>query len=74
MSGLDSTVPMQQFVDRFGLPFPSTVSEDGTLWARFGIQLQGAWVFVNDDGKSQVVPYDLYEDDLEKMIQALIAA
>lgn len=28
------------------------VVNDGSLWARFGVAYQPAWVFVNDDGHS----------------------
>ena len=38
---------MQAFVDEFGLSFPQAVTEDGSLWSRFGVAYQPAWVFVD---------------------------
>jgi hypothetical protein len=65
---------MQGFVDTFSLGFPQAVSEDGSLWARFGVPYQPAWVFVNDDGTAQVVHGVLSEPDLEATLDDLIAA
>lgn len=73
MAGLDSPDAMRAFVEGFGLPFDSTVSEDGRLWARFGIPAQGAWYFLNDDGEGEAVPYDLYADELETALDDLLA-
>jgi len=71
--GLDSSDAMQAFVDQYALSFPQAVSEDGSLWARFGVAYQPAWVFVNDDGRSQVVPSAIPEDDLKQILDQLIA-
>lgn len=65
---------MQRFVDEFGLEFPQGVSEDGTLWASFGVAYQPAWVFVNDDGSSTVVPKSLEPAELRRMLDDLLAA
>lgn len=64
---------MQGFVDTFSLAFPHAMSEDGSLWARFGVPYQPAWVFVNDDGTADVVHGALPESDLESMLDRLIA-
>lgn len=74
MAGLDSPDRMQAFVDEFGLPFPQTVSEDGTLWARFGILGQGEWVFVDPSGTSTLVPEDLGAEDLRMQLDLLLAS
>ncbi|HEV8565274.1 MAG TPA: hypothetical protein VGR41_10180 [Actinomycetota bacterium] len=74
MGGLDSAGSIQGFVDTFRLPFPNTVSEDGALWARFGILAQGEWVFVNQDGTSWIVPLDLDADHLEEQVRKLLAS
>ena len=50
MPGNDSSDDMQAFVDEYGLAFPQAVTEDGSLWARFGVAYQPAWVFVDDSG------------------------
>jgi len=73
MAGHDSTDAMQGFVDEYSLTFPHAVSEDGSLWARFGVAFQPAWVFVNDDGRSQVVPSAITEEDLRQALDQLVA-
>lgn len=73
MAGLDSEEAMQGFVDGYGLPFPNTVSGDGTLWARFSIPVQGAWYFLNDDGAGEPVPMDLTGPQLAERLDALLA-
>lgn len=70
--GKDSAGAMQAFVDEYGLGFPQGVSEDGTLWARFGVAYQPAWVFVDDDGRSTVVPSSLAPEDLERTLDDLV--
>ena len=72
MGGLASSGSIQSFVDAFGLPFPNTVSEDGSLWARFGVVGQAEWVFVNQDGTAQIVPYDLDARQLENQVTKLL--
>ncbi len=74
MPGNDSTENMQSFVDEFGLSFPQAVTEDGSLWARFGVAYQPAWVFVDDSGATTVVPYELEKADLERTLDELIAS
>lgn len=72
MPGNDSTQNMQAFVDRFGLRFPQAVTEDGSLWAEFGVAYQPAWVFVDDSGETTLVPYELPRDELERTLDELI--
>lgn len=70
--GNDSARNMQAFVDRFGLEFPQAVTEDGSLWADFGVAYQPAWVFVEDSGETTVVPTELPRDELERILDELI--
>ncbi|MEX2440419.1 MAG: hypothetical protein WD739_11190 [Actinomycetota bacterium] len=63
---------MQGFVDEYGLSFPQAVTEDGSLWARFGVAYQPAWMFVNDDGRSALVPSGLPSGDLERTLDDLV--
>jgi hypothetical protein len=65
---------MQAFVDEFGLGFPQAVTEDGSLWARFGVAYQPAWVFVEDSGETTLVPYELPRAELERVLDELIAS
>jgi predicted DsbA family dithiol-disulfide isomerase len=74
MAGRDSTEAMQEFVDAFSLSFPQAVSEDGALWARFGVPYQPAWVFVNDDGRASVVQGAIPEDELRAILDELVAS
>ena len=74
MPGNDSTEHMRSFVDEFGLGFPQAVTEDGSLWARFGVAYQPAWVFVDNSGETTVVPYELERADLERTLDELIAS
>jgi hypothetical protein len=73
MGGLDDRAAMRAFVDEFGLPFDTVVSEDGRLWARFGIPYQGAWYFLDEDGRGEAVPYDLSGDELADRLDDLLA-
>jgi hypothetical protein len=74
VGGRDSADAMQGFVDEFSIGFPQAVSEDGSLWARFGVPYQPAWVFVNDDGRAQVIQGAIPEQDLTRILDQLIAA
>ncbi|MET0800758.1 MAG: hypothetical protein ABWZ53_06280 [Actinomycetota bacterium] len=71
--GNDSRDAMQAFVDEFGLTFPQAVTEDGSLWSRFGVAYQPAWVFVDDSGETTLVPYELPEAQLERTLDRLTA-
>ena len=72
MAGLDSPDAMRAFVDEFGITFPNAVSEDGSLWPRFDIGLQGAWFFLNDDGRGEAIPYDLSGEQLADALDQLL--
>jgi hypothetical protein len=74
VAGNDSTDNMQSFVDEFGLRFQQAVTEDGSLWAEFGVAYQPAWVFVDDSGESTLVPTELPRDELERVLDDLIAS
>jgi hypothetical protein len=74
MAGLDTPEAMQGFVDGFGLTFPQVVDEDGSSWANFSIALQGAWFFLDDDGRGQPVPYDLTGEQLTDALDQLLAS
>ena len=70
--GRDSDAAHQGFVDEHDLDdLTHVVDEDGSLWARFGINYQPAWVFVDEDGTSRVVAGGLYED-LGAHVQELV--
>ncbi len=74
MGGLADAGAMDGFVATFDIPFPNTVSEDGRLWARFSIAVQGAWYFLNDDGTGEPVPFDLTGEQLAEALDELLAS
>lgn len=59
---------------RHGLEgMPQAVDTDGTLWARYGVSYQPAWVFIDDDGTVEVHAGGLYGDGIGEAIDALLA-
>lgn len=73
MAGHDTDQAHRDFVDEHDLgDMLHVVDEDGSLWSRYGVSYQPAWVFIDDDGATEVVAGGLY-DDLESRLQALLA-
>lgn len=65
---------MQAFIDRHGVDgFEHLVDGDGSLWERFGIVTQPAWIFVNDDGTAKTLVGILGEDGLRAEIDELLS-
>ncbi|WP_436793032.1 hypothetical protein [Actinospongicola halichondriae] len=68
---------MSAFIERHGVgSFDHVVDPEGSdasIWARFGIVTQPAWIFVNDDGTSKTLVGPLGEDGLNREIDALQA-
>lgn len=65
---------MQAFIDRHGIGgFDHLVDDDGSLWERFGIVTQPAWIFVNDDGTTKTLVGILGEDGLRAEIDELVS-
>jgi hypothetical protein len=74
MAGRDSLPPMRGFVDQYGLDFmPHTVSEDGSLWARFGVAGQPAWLFIDNKGEVETHLGPMDEASLTQKLEELIA-
>lgn len=68
----DSDERMHGFVDEFGLESMLTVvDDDGSLWGRYGIQYQPAWVFVAPDGQVDIVAGALFGDGLVQRLDAV---
>lgn len=75
MAGRGGTADIQAFVDRHGLrAMLTTIDETGELWARFGVLGQPAWVFIDDTGAHDVHQSVLSEDELERVLDDLIAS
>ena len=63
---------MQDFVARHQLgEVDHLVDGDGTLWERFGVITQPAWVFIDDDGSVRRVQGSLDEDGLRAQLEEL---
>ncbi len=72
--GHDSDDAHAAFVAEHGLDdLVHAIDDDGSLWARYGISYQPAWVFINQDGEVTVHAGGLY-DELEARLQALVDA
>jgi thiol-disulfide isomerase/thioredoxin len=72
--GLGSVDEMKGFVSDTGTSgFTHVADVDGTLWARFGVAAQPAFVFVTRDGQSQEVSGSLAADQLRTAVNQLLA-
>ncbi len=69
----DTDERIRAFVDEIGLHNMLTVvDDDNALWARFGIRVQPAWVFVDGDGTIDIVVGALHGDALEQRLEGLL--
>ena len=62
---------MQAFVEEHGLTFPQALDADGSLFARFGVPYQPAWVFVTAEGDSDLHVGALDASELDERLSAL---
>lgn len=69
---------MSAFIERHGLGTLDHVIDpedaDDSIWERFGIVTQPAWIFVNDDGTSKTLIGPLGEDGLQREVDELLAS
>lgn len=72
MAGHDTDEAHRAFVDEHGLgEMLHVVDEDGSLWSQYGVSYQPAWVFIDEDGTTELVAGGLY-DDLDARLRALV--
>jgi thiol-disulfide isomerase/thioredoxin len=67
---------MQNFVSKYGLNFTNLNDADGSIWARFNVPWQPAYLFVKPDGTSSFVNNPtsaMSEQDLSNRVAALTA-
>ncbi len=67
---------MQSFVSKYNLNFTNLNDADGSLWARFGVPWQPAYLFVRPDGSSTFVNNPtaaMAEQELSDRVKALTA-
>jgi thiol-disulfide isomerase/thioredoxin len=65
---------MQRFVDKYKLNFTNLNDADGSIWARFNVPWQPAYLFVKPDGTSSFVNNPtsaMSEQDLASRVAAL---
>lgn len=75
VAGKDTDEAMLAFVERHGLQaMGHVVDDDGSVWARYGVGYQPAWVFIDDDGTVDVYAGALGGDRLRERIEALLAS
>jgi peroxiredoxin len=61
----------QGFVDKHKLSFANIADGDGTVFARFGVPSQPAWVFVDSTGKATRSQGALSSAKLEQIVNGL---
>jgi len=65
---------MQGFVSKYGLNFTNLNDTDGSIWARFNVPWQPAYVFIRPDGSSSFVNNPtsaMSEQELTSRVRAL---
>lgn len=62
---------MVGFAQRHGLTFPNLRDDDGSLFARFEVSYQPAFVFVGADGRAERVITSLDAEALDARLRAL---
>lgn len=74
IAGKDTDAEHQEFVERHDLAaIPHAIDDDGSLWAKYGVGYQPAWVFIAEDGTTRVVAGGLY-DDLEPTLEDFLSS
>ena len=54
IAGRDDQGPMVDFVNKYSLPFPNGADLDLTVWKKFRVRGQPAWVFIKPDGTAKL--------------------
>jgi peroxiredoxin len=65
---------MQNFVSKYNLNFTNLNDADGSIWAKFGVPWQPAYVFLRPDGTSTFVNNPtsaMSEQELSSRVTAL---
>ena len=69
VAGRDGVGPMREFVQKYGVPFPSVADTELAVWRQARVRGQPAWVFVQPDGTAEL----FYRPD-DATVQAKLAA
>jgi thiol-disulfide isomerase/thioredoxin len=76
IAGRSDVGAMQGFVSRYNLNFTNLNDADGSLWARFNVPWQPAYVFLRPDGTSTFVNNPIAampEQELSDRVHALVS-
>ncbi len=74
MPGTEGLADMKAFIEKYGFSFPNAADEDGSLWNRFGVPGQPAWVFVDRNGVASRKLGVISESKLAGILDALAAS
>ena len=58
----------QGFIDKYSLSFPQISDDPGTVFARFGVPAQPAWVVVNANGEAKVLLGAVDDKNLQSVL------
>ena len=73
VAGRSDLNDIQKFITSFTVEgFPHVYDSDGTIWTRYGVSSQPAWVFINGNGESQRIFGMLGKTALEENVQQLL--
>lgn len=64
---------MVDYVNKYSLPFPNAADLDLTVWKKFRVRGQPAWVFITPDGAAKLF-YRPDEATVRKQFEALAVA
>ena len=74
VAGRDDLGEMQAFVNDTGASgFEHIADSSGDVWAQYGVTSQPAFVFINDDGTTELLVSALGQETLTERVEALIA-
>lgn len=75
VAGRDDLRDMEEFVSETGVDgFDHIADEDSEIWTTFGVTSQPAFVFIDDDGSTEMLISSLGLDGLTERVEALAAA
>lgn len=75
MPGASELDRYRAFVDEHDLgTIPHAIDPDRSLWSRFGVSYQPAWVFIDDDGSVEIHAGALSAEALDARLEALAAS
>ncbi len=74
VAGRDDTPAMEEFVATYGITFPTLVDPDGSLWQRFGVLGQPAWVFFDGRGHAYRIQGGPTDSERARILDDLVTS